>query len=72
MDGKLVTVYDRFVLRFGMLSHFPFVYLTFKLPSTIYDGLLQSEFDCVDHNKLWKILKEMPPEKSVGKSRSNS
>ena len=37
-------------------------------------------FDCVDHNKLWKILKEMgipdhphlPPEKSVSESRSNS
>ena len=34
-------------------------------------------FDCVDHNKLWKILKEMgipdlPPEKSVCRSRSNS
>ena len=37
-------------------------------------------FDCVDHNKLWKILQEMgisdhlklPPEKSVGRSRSNS
>ena len=34
-------------------------------------------FDCVDHNKLWKILKEMgqpdlPPEKSVYKSGSNS
>ena len=37
-------------------------------------------FDCVDHNKLWKILKEMgipdclilPPEKSVCTSRSNS
>ena len=34
-------------------------------------------FDCVDHKKLWKILKEMelpdlPPEKSVCKSRSNS
>ena len=37
-------------------------------------------FDCVDQNKLWKILKEMgvpdrppylPPEKSVGRSRSN-
>ena len=35
--------------------------------------------DCVDHNKLWKILKEMgiqtshlPPEKFVSKSRSNS
>ena len=34
--------------------------------------------DCVDHNKLWKILKEMgippdlPPEKSVCRSRSNS
>ena len=36
-------------------------------------------FDCVDHNKLWKILKEMgtrppylPPEKSVCRSRNNS
>ena len=36
-------------------------------------------FDCVGHNKLWKILKEMgntrplylPPEKSVCRSRSN-
>ena len=37
-------------------------------------------FDCVDHSKLWKILKEdgntgppyLPPEKSIDKSRSNS
>ena len=37
-------------------------------------------FECVDHKKLWKILKEMgmpdhmtcPPEKSVCRSRSNS
>ena len=36
-------------------------------------------FDCVDHNKLWKILKDvntrwpyLPPEKSVCRSRSNS
>ena len=38
-------------------------------------------FDCVDHNKLWKILNEMgipdhltclPPEKSVCRSGSNS
>ena len=37
-------------------------------------------FDCVDHNKLWKILKEMgvppppylSPEKPVYESRSNS
>ena len=37
-------------------------------------------FECVDHNKLWKILKEMgipdhltcPLEKSVCRSRSNS
>ena len=40
-------------------------------------------FDCVDHNKLWKILKEMgipdhltckcvPPGKPVCRSRSNS
>ena len=36
-------------------------------------------FDCVDHNKLWKILQEMetrppdlPSEKSVCRSRNNS
>ena len=37
-------------------------------------------FDCVDHKKLWKILKEMgipdhpylPPEDSVRRSKSNS
>ena len=37
-------------------------------------------FDCVDHNKLWKILQETgitdhmtcPPEKSVCRSRNNS
>ena len=34
-------------------------------------------FECVDHNKLWKILKEMgppdlPPEKSVCRLRRNS
>ena len=37
-------------------------------------------FDCVDHNKLWEILKrdgntrppDLPPEKSVCRSRSNS
>ena len=38
-------------------------------------------FDCMDHNKLWRILKEMgipdgalylPPEKSVCRSRSKS
>ena len=34
-------------------------------------------FDCVNHNKLWKILKEMgppflPPRKPVCRSRSNS
>ena len=37
-------------------------------------------FDCVDHNKLWKILKEIgntkspdqPPEKSICRLRSNS
>ena len=36
--------------------------------------------DCVDHNKLWKILQEigntrppyLPPEKPIGRSRSNS
>ena len=38
-----------------------------------------SMFDCVDHNKLWEILKEgntrppdLPPEKPVWRSRSNS
>ena len=31
-------------------------------------------FDCVDHNKLWKMLKEMgmPLEKSVGRSGGKS
>ena len=37
-------------------------------------------FDCVDHNKLWKIFKrdentrppDLPPEKFVCRSRSNS
>ena len=37
-------------------------------------------FDCVDHNKLWKILKfsgntgppDLPPEKSVCRLRSNN
>ena len=37
-------------------------------------------FDCVDHNKLWKIFKrdentrppDLPPEKSVCRSGSNS
>ena len=35
-------------------------------------------FDCVDHNKLWKILKQMgipdhlPLEKSICRSESNS
>ena len=34
-------------------------------------------FDCVDHNKLWKILRDihtpyLPPEKSVCRSKSNS
>ena len=36
-------------------------------------------FDCVDHNKLWKIFRDgntrsldLPPEKTVCRSRSNS
>ena len=35
-------------------------------------------FDCVDHYKLWKILKkntrppDLPPEKSVSRSKNNS
>ena len=39
----------------------------------------EKAFDCVDHNKLWKILRDgntrppdLPPEKSVFRSRSNS
>ena len=29
-------------------------------------------FDCVDHNKLWKILKDLPLEKPTCRSESNS
>ena len=29
-------------------------------------------FDCVDHNKLWKIPPDLPLEKSVCRSRSKS
>ena len=47
---------------------------------TSTSALLTMPFDCVDHNKLWKILKEMgipdppdlPLEKSVCRSGSNS
>ena len=54
-----------------------------EFQTTIYLCVIDyvKAFDCVDHNKLWKILKEMgipdyltylPPEKSVYRSRSNS
>ena len=29
-------------------------------------------FDCVDHNKMWNILEEMPLEKPIYRSGSNS
>ena len=39
----------------------------------------EKAFDCVDHNKLWKILRDgntrppyLPPEKAVCRFRSNS
>ena len=48
-----------------------------KTPTSAID--YAKAFDCVDHNKLWKILKEMgipdpdlPLEKPVCRSRSNS
>ena len=48
-----------------------------KTPTSAID--YAKAFDCVDHNKLWKILKEMgipdpdlPLEKSVCRSGSNS
>ena len=52
-----------------------------ELQKNIYFCFIEyaKAFDCVDHNKLWKILQEMntrppdlPPEKSVCRSRSNS
>ena len=52
-----------------------------EFQKNIYFGLINyaKAFDCVDHNKLWKILKEMgipppdlPLEKFVCRSRSNS
>ena len=52
-----------------------------KLQKDIYFCFIDyaEAFDCVDHNKLWKILKEMgipdhliPLEKSVCRSGSNS
>ena len=37
-------------------------------------SLTAKAFDCVDHNKQWKIIKEfyLSPEKPICKSRSNS
>ena len=53
-----------------------------EFPKNIYFCFIDYDkaFDCVDHNELWKILKEMgntrppdlPPEKPVCRSRSNS
>ena len=51
-----------------------------EFQKNIYFCFIDTAFDCVDHNKLWKILKEMgipdnlnlPPEKSVCRSGSNS
>ena len=54
-----------------------------RIPEKIYFCFIDyaKAFDCVDHHKLWKILKEMemntrapdlPPEKSVCRSRSKS
>ena len=48
-----------------------------EFQKNIYFCFIDYAFDCVDHNKLWKILEEMgipdlPLEKPVCKSRSNS
>ena len=52
-----------------------------EFQKSIYFGFINyaKAFDCVDHNKLWKILRDgntrppdLPPEKSVYRSRSNS
>ena len=52
-----------------------------KLQKNIYFCFIDyaKAFDCVDHNKLWNILRDgnsrlsyWPPEKSVCRSRSNS
>ena len=53
-----------------------------EFQETLYLSFIDYDkaFDCVDHNKLWKVLKEMgilgqsylSPEKPVFRSRSNS
>ena len=52
-----------------------------EFPKNIYFCFIDysKTFDCVDHNKLWKILSDgntrpsdLPPEKSACRSRSNS
>ena len=51
-----------------------------EFQKNIYFGDHTQAFNCVEHNKLWKILKrdgntrplDLPPEKSVCRSRSNT
>ena len=50
-----------------------------EFPKNIYFCFIDyiKAFDCVDHNKLWKILQvmgipDLPPAKSVCRSKSNS
>ena len=44
-----------------------------NLKKKIYFTDCTKAFDCVNHNRLWKILQEMgPPEKPVCRSKSNS
>ena len=45
----------------------------------IYFCFIDQSFDCVDHNKLWRILRDgyirppyRPPKKPICRSRSNS
>ena len=52
---------------------------SFRKTSTSGLSTTPKAFDCVDHNKLWEILRDgntrppyLPPEKSVCRSRSNS
>ena len=73
---------------------FCYIYIKIKLPTSVGSSKKAREFqknmyfcfidytkafECLDQNKLWKILgdgntwpPDVPPEKSVGRSRSNS